>query len=95
MAREMAGRFQIELVRDRDGLRSLVINAFAIPVDPDSVGLLDSQVAPPRRSTLAHQEALIGAYVRPQDHVRFPMRLYNCPDSSTPMAKSPLSLRWQ
>jgi hypothetical protein len=72
-----------------------ILTSFAIPEDPDSVGLLDSRVAPPRRNTLSHQEALISAYVCPQDHVRFLMRLCNCPDRSTPIAKSPLSLRWQ
>src|SRR6266513_3309095 len=45
-------------------LRS-ILTSFAIPVDPDFVGRLDSRVVPPRRDTLARQEMLISAHVRP------------------------------
>src|SRR6267143_5208686 len=44
---------------------SRILTSFAIPVDPSSVGRLDSRVVPSRRDTLARQEALIGAHVRP------------------------------
>src|SRR5580693_9390734 len=43
-----------------------------MPVDPHSVGLLDSRGAPSRRNTLERQESLTCAYVRPQTHISLP-----------------------
>jgi hypothetical protein len=49
-----------------------ILASFAIPVDPDSVGRLDSRVVSPRRNILARQEPSIDANVLPPDHVTLP-----------------------
>jgi len=49
-----------------------ILTSLAMPVDPDSVGLFDSRVAPSPRNTVERQESLTSAYVRPQTHVPLP-----------------------